>query len=128
MTRYRSRAVLLLFLVLYLTACYTWQGVATTSPVGVIEATQPERVRVTMPDGTQVELENPSVEGDELMGVHRMRDGDRLIRSTRSVPLVEIIQLEVRRYDLARSAGVSGLVVVGLLGALLYGASQGAGM
>ena len=44
------------------------------------------------------------------------------------MPLVEILQLEVRRYDLARSAGVSGLVVVGLLGALLYGASQGAGM
>ncbi len=94
----------------------------------MIEATQPDRVRVTMPDGTQVELENPAVEGDELMGVHRMRDGDRLIRSTHSVPLVEILQLEVRRYDLARSAGVSGLVVVGLLGALLYGASQGAGM
>ena len=126
MTRYRS--VLLLFLVLNLTACTSWHSVAIPSPAEFIEAEQPDRVRVTMPDGTQVELENPSVEGDELMGVHRMRDGDRLIRSTRSVPLVEILQLEVRRYDLARSAGVSGLVVVGLLGALLYGASQGAGM
>ena len=128
MTRYRPRAVLLLFLVLHLTACMSWQSAATPSPSQFIEAEQPDRVRVTTQDGTQVELENPSVEGDELMGVHRMRDGDRLIRSTRSVPLVEILQLEVRRYDLARSAGVSGLVVVGLLGALLYGASQGAGM
>ena len=38
MTRYRLRAVLLLFLVLNLTACYTWQGVATTSPAGVMLA------------------------------------------------------------------------------------------
>ena len=125
MTRYRPRAVLLLTpdrLLYVARRSYYKPG------WGDIEATQPDRVRVTMPDGTQVELENPSVEGDGLMGVHRMRDGDRLIRSTRSVPLVDILQLEVRRYDLARSAGVSGLVVVGLLGALLYGASQGAGM
>ena len=64
MTRYLLRAVLLLFLVLHLTACYTWQGVATTSPAGVIEATQPDRVRVTVRGTGEVELANPSVEGD----------------------------------------------------------------
>ena len=68
MTRYRPRAVLLLFLVLHLTACSTWQGIATTSPAAVIEATQPDRVRVTMPGGIQMELENPAVDGDELVG------------------------------------------------------------
>ena len=64
MTRYRPRSVLLLFLLLHLTACYTWQGVATTSPAGVIEATQPDRVRVTVRGTGEVELANPSVEGD----------------------------------------------------------------
>jgi len=131
MTRYRPRAVLLLFLVLHLTACYTWQQVATTSPAGVIEATQPDRVRVTMQDGSQLDIEKPFVSGDQLLGKDwRTWEVNRLLGNADdvSVPLVDILQLEVRRYDLARSAGVSGLVVVGLLGALLYGASQGAGM
>jgi len=114
MTRYRPRSVLLLFLLLHLTACYTWQGVATTSPAGVIEATQPDRVRVTMPDGTQVELENPSVEGDELVGrVHESsfwcraflggytRRGedecDRFV--VRSIPLADVFTLEIRKGD-----------------------------
>ena len=99
----RLRAVLLLFLVLHLTACYTWQGVATTSPAGVIEATQPDRVRVTMPDGTQVELENPSVEGDELVapGV--------------SMPLADILELEVREFSMDRTA----LLLVGVAAGVL---------
>ena len=69
MTRYRARVVLLLFLVLYPTACATsWQSVATPSPAQFIEAEQPDRVRVTVSNGTKVELEEPLVEGDELVG------------------------------------------------------------
>ena len=112
MTRYRLRAVLLLFLVLHLTACYTWQGVATTSPAGVIEATQPERVRVTMPDGTQVELENPSVEGDELVA-----SGGFLM------PFVDIVILESRKFSMDRTmlAVLGGVLAlpVALIAALL---------
>ena len=49
MTRYRYRAVLLLFLVLNLTACATWQAVTPTpmSVAQLIEEDRPERVRVT---------------------------------------------------------------------------------
>jgi hypothetical protein len=92
MTRYRPRSVLLLFLLLHLTACYTWQGVATTSPAGVIEATQPDRVRVTMPDGTQVELENPSVEGDELVASGGF-----------SMPSADVVILESRKFSMDRT-------------------------
>ena len=69
MTRYRSRAALLLFLVLNLTACQTWQSVSldAISPAQVIEEDQPDRVRVTMQDRTQMELERPVVDGDELV-------------------------------------------------------------
>jgi hypothetical protein len=129
MTRYRS--VLLLFLVLNLTACTSWHSVAIPSPAEFIEAEQPDRVRVTMQDGSQLDIEKPFVSGDQLLGKDwRTWEVNRLLGNADdvSVPLVDILQLEVRRYDLARSAGVSGLVVVGLLGALLYGASQGAGM
>ena len=95
MTRYRSRAVLLLFLVLHLTACYTWQGVATTSPAGVIEATQPDRVRVVVRGEGEVELANPSVEGDQLVGA----DGV-------SLPLADVLMLEIREFNLGRTVGL----------------------
>jgi hypothetical protein len=64
MTRYRPRAVLLLFLVLHLTACMSWQSAATPSPSQFIEAEQPDRVRVTVRETGEVEFANPSVEGD----------------------------------------------------------------
>jgi len=52
MTRYRARVVLLLFLVLYPTACATsWQSVATPSPAQLIEAEQPDRDRVERDSG-----------------------------------------------------------------------------
>ena len=70
MTRYRPRAVLLLFLVLTLTACQTWQSVSldAISPAQVIEEDQPDRVRVTGRDVLEREVVLPWVEGDQLMG------------------------------------------------------------
>ena len=119
MTRYRPRAVLLLFLVLHLTACSTWQGIATTSPAAVIEATQPDRVRVTMPGGIQMELENPAVDGDELVG--RSVENERLDGTlnflqtfvpTDSVPVADILMLEVKKFSMGRTIGLFGLVFV----------------
>ncbi|SVD49790.1 uncharacterized protein METZ01_LOCUS402644 [marine metagenome] len=136
MTRYRPRAVLLLFLLLNLTACSSaiesWRGLP--SPPSVAEhivAEQPERVRVTMQDGSQLDIEDPFVSGDQLMGKRwRTLGVNRLIGNTDdiSVPLADIVQLEVRDVEMARSAGVSALLVLGILGALLYGAVTGAGM
>ena len=104
MTRYRLRAVLLLFLLLNLTACATWQPVNTPSPAQFIEAEKPDRVRVTTQGESQVELENPSVEGDELVA-----PGDR------SVPLGEILMLEVREFSMDRTA----LLLVGVAAGVL---------
>ena len=69
MPRYRPRAVLLLFLLLKLTACQTWQSVSldAISPAQLIEEDQPDPVRVLMRGGTELELESPSVAGDELV-------------------------------------------------------------
>ena len=118
MTRYRLRAVLLLFLVLHLTACYTWQGVATTSPAGVIEATQPDRVRVVVRGEGEVELARPSVEGDQLVGA----DGV-------SLPLADVLMLETREFSAGRTAlAVLGTVVllpVVLILALIVDCSYG---
>ena len=100
MTRYRPRAVLLLFLLLHLTACQTWHSVSldAISPAQLIEEDQPDRVRVTMQDRTQMELERPVVDGDELVapGV--------------SMPLEDILSLEVRGIILIQlvECGVDG--------------------
>ncbi len=99
MTRYR--AVLLLFLLLNLTACVTWQDIATPSQAQFIEIEQPDRVRVTMQDRTQMELERPVVDGDELVvpGV--------------SMPLEDILSLEVRGISIIRSALAGFGILVG---------------
>jgi hypothetical protein len=103
MTRHRYRAVLLLFLLLNLTACSTWQSVGPVSPSQFIEAEQPERVRVYIRGGGQVELENPSVEGDAL------------VVPNVSMPLVDIIGLEVREFSMDRTMILLGGVAAGVL-------------
>ena len=111
MTRYRRRAVLLLFLLLNLTACSTWQSVSldAISPAQLaqlIEEDQPDRVRVLMRGGYQLELENPSVEGDELVapGV--------------SMPLADVLRLEVQASSRGRTAlwVFAGLAVIFMTG------------
>ena len=100
MTRYRLRAVLLLFLVLNLTACTSWHGVSldAISPAQLIEEDRPDRVRVTGGNVLEREVVAPSVEGDQLVGA-----GDF------SMPLADILGLEVHGFSLGRTM----LVVVG---------------
>ena len=115
MTRYRPRAVLWLFLVLNLTACQTWHSVSTASPNQFIEAEQPDRVRVTTQDGTELELENPSVEGDELVASGGF-----------SMLFADIVILESRKFSMDRTmlavlGGVLALPVVALAVVLASG-------
>ena len=93
MTRYR--AVLLFFLLLNLTACSSWQSIGPVSPSRFIELDQPERVRVTMQDGTQMELDRPGVDGDEL------------VAAGGSVSLADVRLLEIGKISLVRS-GLAG--------------------
>jgi len=95
MTRYRPRAVLLLFLLLHLTACQTWHSVSldAISPAQLIEEDQPDRVRVSGGAVLDLELVSPSVEGDQLVGA----------ASDVSVPLEDILRLEVRGFSLGRT-------------------------
>ena len=110
MTRYRLRAVLLLFLVLNLTACQTWQSVSldAISPDQLIEEDRPDRVRVTGREVLEREVVAPSVEGDQLMGA-----GDF------SMPLSDIFGLEVRGISWGRTLLLFNPIT---LGTLLLGA------
>ena len=106
MIRYRARAVLLLFGVLYVTACSSWQSIGPVSSSRFIELDQPERVRVTMQDGTQMELDRPVVDGDEL------------VAAGGSVSLADVRLLEIGKISLVRS-GLAGFgIFVG--GIILY--------
>ena len=106
MIRYRYRGVLLLFLLLNLTACSSWQSIGPVSPSQFIEAEQPNRVRVLLRGGNELELENPSVEGDELVapGV--------------SMPLADVLRLEVQASRRGRTAlwAFAGLAVIFMTG------------
>ena len=102
----KTNAVLLLFLLLNLTACQTWQSIGPVSPGRFIELDRPERVRVYMRGGDQVELERPAVDGDELVAPGGF-----------SMPLADVLRLEVRELHILRSLGagyLGGLAVVGL--------------
>lgn len=100
MTRYRLRAVLMLFLVLNVTACQAWQAVSldAISPAQLIEEDRPNRVRVTGGEVLEREVVAPSVEGDQLMGAGGF-----------SMPLSDILGLEVRGVSMGRTV----LLVVG---------------
>ena len=105
MTRYRARAVLLLFLVLNLTACTSWQSVSldAISPAQLIEEDRPDRVRVTGGDLIERELVSPSVEGDQLVGAGGF-----------SMPLEDVLRLETRGFSLDRTvlAVLGGVVLL----------------
>ena len=108
MTRYRPSAVMLLFVMLYLTACQTWQSVSldAISPAQLIEEDQPDRVRVSGVGVLDLELERPAVDGDQLVAPGGF-----------SMPLADVLRLEVRELHILRSLGagyLGGLAVAGL--------------
>jgi hypothetical protein len=119
MTRYCARAVLLLFLLLNLTACTSLRSIGPVSPRQFIELDQPDHVRVTMPGGVQEQLANPLVVGDELVGkrwsswafIRQFRLTDDL-----SIPLADIITLEVGRPDIGRTV----LLGLGLVAGFVF--------
>ena len=79
-----------------------------------------------MQDGLQLDIEEPFVAGDQLLGQDwRTWEINRLLGNADdvSVPLADILQLEVRRSDLARSAGLSVGLSVLMVAALIAGAS-----
>ena len=104
MIRYRARAVLPLFLLLNLTACQTWQSVSlgAISPAQLIEEDQPDRVRVTGGRELEREVVSPSVEDNQLVGAGGF-----------SIPLEDILRLEVRGFSVGRTLLLGGVSFIG---------------
>ena len=104
------RLIACILLPAYLAACSTWTT-QEVSPQQVIGEEQPDMVRVTLTDGSQVEVYQPRVSGDTLMG---LREGQQV-----SIPLASVTQLELREGDTGKSIAAAGIVVG--VGALLVG-------
>ena len=110
----RRKGTLLLGLLINLTACQTWQPVSleALSPAQFVEEDRPDRLRVFISGKplNPIELEGPTVDGDEL------------IASGTAVPLADITRIEVSKISIGRSVGfgslaamAAGLVIQGLL-------------
>ena len=101
MTRYRPHAVLLLLLTQ--TACTSWQPLTTPIPpefvveevATMMEVERPDLVRVTERDGTELFLEYPWVQADELV--------ETVEEESVRVPLGDVSRLEVRRFSVKRT-------------------------
>ena len=117
MTRYRFRGIFLLLLMGHATACAgggsSWQRPSLTaspdrgvSVADYIQEMQPGQVRITTEDRTQYLLYSPSVVGDEIVSADGL-----------SVPIAEIVKLEVQAFDVAGSA----LKTTGAIGGTFVG-------
>ena len=121
MKRYRFRGIFLLFLMGHATACASssWQsssltaspdrGVSVADYADYIEEMQPDQVRITTEDRTEYVLHSPSVVGDEIVSADGL-----------SVPIAEIVKLEVQAFDVVGSTlKTTGLGVLLALGGVI---------
>jgi len=107
----------LLFLLLNLTACQTWQAVSTPLSgdaisgsqeiIRLIEEDRPDAVRVTGGSFIWEEVERPAINGDQLVGAGGF-----------SMPTADILRLETQRLHVWRSIGV-GYLAVGIVAAII---------
>ena len=114
MNHNRAKSTLLVVLLFNLTACQasSWKSVSldNLTPAQFIEAGKPESVRVVLRNAPAepVELTRPVVDGSTI----RALDGV-------TVPIADILGIQLYQTDALRSAGASFLVVAGLATALI---------
>ena len=114
MNHNRAKSTLLVVLLFNLTACQasSWKSVSlgNLTPAQFIEAGKPESVRVVLRNAPAepVELTRPVVDGSTI----RALDGV-------TVPIADILGIQLYQADALRSAGASFLVVAGLATAFI---------
>ena len=86
-----------ILLPVYLASCTSWQ-VQTVSPEQVVTEDQPSKIRVTLTDSSELEMEQPRIVGDTLRGlVKGGADGER------DVLLADIATVRVKKTDTGNS-------------------------
>lgn len=102
----RRRSIALAMLLWYVPACTTWQVTQGVTPQQLIADRHPPAVRVTLPDSSRIVLDEPSIEGDSLVGFVGAKDS--------SVAAADITQIAVRKVSTGKTVGlVFGLALLG---------------
>ena len=123
----RRRIALAALIVVPLTGCVSWQPLPV-SPGQEAEGGLPDWMRVTLHDGSRVEVNDPAIENDTLRADLRCRPGQCVggpLGLSVTVPLDEIQALESRRISSSGTALMLG-VLTGL--GILFGATFGQGL
>ena len=96
MTRCMRAGSVLLF-VAVLTGCRTWQPI-TVAPGPVIAETRPDGVRIVRTDGTRIDISQPQVRADSIVGF----DGFDPV----GAPFSEVSSVEVPRWSVPRTTAL----------------------
>jgi len=113
------RAVSSILLPAYLSSCTSWQ-VQSVSPEQVVTEDQPSKIRVTLSDSSQVEMEQPHIVGDTVRGVVKgppptdAQQGAKYVITERDVLLADIATLRVKKTDVGKTVW-RGLMVAALV-------------
>lgn len=117
------RMIALLLLVLYVPACTGWMEQSQPVPQVVAEK-RPDEVRVYLRDGRRVDLREPRVEGDSLVGRERLAQAGttRTPEWPRAAyALADIQRLETKETDSGKTwmaVAVIAAVSIALIAAL----------
>ena len=89
-----------ILLPLYLSSCTSWQ-VPPVSPEQAVTEDQPSKVRLTLTDSSQLEMEQPRMVGDTMRGLVKGGADDSPVE--RDVLLADIATLRVQKTDVTKS-------------------------
>ena len=125
------RLVACLLLLAHLAACATWRQ-QEVSPEEAIAEKEPDRVRVTLEEGTRREYWEPRIEADSLRGLRRdpawARYNGEEVGEAEPTALAEVTKIEVLKRDTVNTIlQVSLVVLVAGVVAAAYALSQWCG-
>lgn len=118
------RALAMLLIGLAATGCSRWRYASEPTP-SVVDAERPEHVRVTRGDGSRLEIHDPIVRNDSVVGTARLptctlqeaMDPERAC-PVRDLPTGvasgEMVELEIRERSVMRSIVLAGGLTLGL--------------
>lgn len=103
------RPIALALLLWYVPACTAWHVEQGVSPQQLIADRHPTAVRVTLPDRSQIVVDDPSIEGDSVAGIVNGRDS--------SVATSAVMQVAIRKVSGGKTVGL--VLGLGLLAATI---------
>jgi len=101
-------------------ACTSWRAYPET-PADILLLRKPGRVRVHLSDGAQVQLRNPAVVGDSLVG----NAGRHRIQLRLPVADIEHLSLARTNWLLISLVGLAAIPVAGIAHFMIYCSAHG---